>query len=633
MVYAVQDTVGGTEYACKVVSKTTLVKARARSKMLTEINIHRAVSCGHVVRFVRCFEDDANVYILMELCSNRTLADVVKKRGAMREEEAACYLREVLAATAHLHAMRVIHRDLKLGNLFLTAEGLAEVEKDGPGTDPSLGRDAQSCRIKIGDFGLACSLENDSQRRKTVCGTPNYIAPEVLMGKQGVGHSYEVDTWSMGVILYTLVYGTPPFQTKDVKLTYKRIRANEYEFPAEPAVSESTKQLIRAALSADPARRPSLLEMSRHELLQKGAEGWALSDEKPKPYVERRRESSTSPSSKKSRPSRTEENATTTTTTTTSSTLASPSATGLRSPLQSLDQNRMHRQTASGMTAPEPARRLLDPSQMDAEDEDSFSRRRNSQYLTGEDDYDPEMGQRSLRKKLDDMQLKPDAADASSTGMKKAFPPLWVAKWVDYSSKYGVGYMLSDGTVGIYFNDATKMVFTGKTDDSIILYRGSEASPVNRNVEPVAVDPKNFDKTNKDIVKKVKLATHFHHYITSGSENPTVFKSHGGLGLVETSSSKRREFESVGSRFVKSCLKSSKGIFWRLSNRTVQFNFFDESEMFLSPTHQLIVFNDASAGGKQTVCSLDDIPRDNEGLLRALRHVKEVLHRVQAGKS
>lgn len=281
MVYAVQETVGGTEYACKVVSKTTLVKARAQSKMLTEINIHRAVSCGHVVRFVRCFEDDANVYILMELCSNRTLADVVKKRGAMREEEAACYLREVLAATAHLHAMRVIHRDLKLGNLFLTAEGLAEVEKDGPGTDPSLGRDAQSCRIKIGDFGLACSLENDSQRRKTVCGTPNYIAPEVLMGKQGVGHSYEVDTWSMGVILYTLVYGTPPFQTKDVKLTYKRIRANEYEFPAEPAVSESTKQLIRAALSADPARRPSLLEMSRHELLQKGAEGWVLSDEKP----------------------------------------------------------------------------------------------------------------------------------------------------------------------------------------------------------------------------------------------------------------------------------------------------------------------------------------------------------------
>lgn len=628
MVYAVQETVGGTEYACKVVSKTTLVKARAQSKMLTEINIHRAVSCGHVVRFVRCFEDDANVYILMELCSNRTLADVVKKRGAMREEEAACYLREVLAATAHLHAMRVIHRDLKLGNLFLTAEGLAEVEKDGPGTDPSLGRDAQSCRIKIGDFGLACSLENDSQRRKTVCGTPNYIAPEVLMGKQGVGHSYEVDTWSMGVILYTLVYGTPPFQTKDVKLTYKRIRANEYEFPAEPAVSESTKQLIRAALSADPARRPSLLEMSRHELLQKGAEGWALSDEKPKPYVERRRESSTSPSSKKSRPSRTEEN-----TTTTSSALASPSATGLRSPLQSLDQNRMHQPSASGMAAPELARRLLDPSQMDAEDEDSFSRRRNSQYLTGEDDYDPEMGQRSLRKKLDDMQLKPDAADTSSAGMKKTFPPLWVAKWVDYSSKYGVGYMLSDGTVGIYFNDATKMVFTGKTDDSIILYRGSEASPVNRNVEPVAVDPKNFDKTNKDIVKKVKLATHFHHYITSGSENPTVFKSHSGLGLVETPSSKRREFEPIGSRFVKSCLKSSKGIFWRLSNRTVQFNFFDESEMFLSPTHQLIVFNDASAGGKQTVCSLDDIPRDNEGLLRALRHVKEVLHRVQAGKS
>ena len=76
--------------------------------------------------------------------------------------------------------------------------------------------------LKIGDFGLATKLEFDGERKRTICGTPNYISPEVLEGKQG--HSYEVDVWSLGVIIYTLIIGKPPFETNDVKTTYKKIR-------------------------------------------------------------------------------------------------------------------------------------------------------------------------------------------------------------------------------------------------------------------------------------------------------------------------------------------------------------------------------------------------------------------------
>ena len=83
--------------------------------------------------------------------------------------------------------------------------------------------------IKIGDFGLATKLEFEGEKKRTICGTPNYIAPEVLDGKQG--HSYEVDTWSLGVIIYTLLIGKPPFETSDVKTTYRRIRMNAYTFP------------------------------------------------------------------------------------------------------------------------------------------------------------------------------------------------------------------------------------------------------------------------------------------------------------------------------------------------------------------------------------------------------------------
>ena len=78
--------------------------------------------------------------------------------------------------------------------------------------------------VKVGDFGLAAKIDFDGERKRTICGTPNYIAPEVLEGK--TGHSYEVDVWSLGVIIYTLIIGKPPFETTDVKTTYDRIKKN-----------------------------------------------------------------------------------------------------------------------------------------------------------------------------------------------------------------------------------------------------------------------------------------------------------------------------------------------------------------------------------------------------------------------
>jgi polo-like kinase 1 len=113
--------------------------------------------------------------------------------------------------------------------------------------------------VKIGDFGLATKLEFDGERKRTICGTPNYIAPEVLEGKQG--HSYEVDIWSIGVIIYTLIIGKPPFETSDVKTTYKRIRMNAYNFPDNVAISDSARDLITKILNNDPAKRPTIDEI------------------------------------------------------------------------------------------------------------------------------------------------------------------------------------------------------------------------------------------------------------------------------------------------------------------------------------------------------------------------------------
>lgn len=87
----------------------------------------------------------------------------------------------------------------------------------------------------MGDFGLACKLEYEGQKRKTICGTPNYIAPEILRKK---GHCYEVDLWSLGVIIYAMLIGRPPFETSEVKKTYERIKKNAYSFPDYIPISD-----------------------------------------------------------------------------------------------------------------------------------------------------------------------------------------------------------------------------------------------------------------------------------------------------------------------------------------------------------------------------------------------------------
>lgn len=117
--------------------------------------------------------------------------------------------------------------------------------------------------VKIGDFGLATKLEFDGERKRTICGTPNYIAPEVLEGKQG--HSYEVDIWSIGVIIYTLIIGKPPFETSDVKTTYKRIRMNAYNFPEQVGITDNARDLITKILNNDPAKRPTIDDIMNHE--------------------------------------------------------------------------------------------------------------------------------------------------------------------------------------------------------------------------------------------------------------------------------------------------------------------------------------------------------------------------------
>ena len=105
---------------------------------------------------------------------------------------------QILRSLDYLHRLKIVHRDMKLGNLFLS----------------------DKMQLKVGDLGLAAKIDHEGDKRRTVCGTPNYIAPEVL--DSTIGHSFAVDIWAFGVIMFAMLFGSPPYETPEVKLTYKR---------------------------------------------------------------------------------------------------------------------------------------------------------------------------------------------------------------------------------------------------------------------------------------------------------------------------------------------------------------------------------------------------------------------------
>ncbi|XP_017151151.1 serine/threonine-protein kinase polo-like [Drosophila miranda] len=235
--YEIIDVHTDDVFACKIVSKKLMMKPSQEEetadpeKIAEEISIHRGLNHPSIVKFFSSFDDIDNTYIVLELCRMRSMSELKRRRKIITEFECRYYITQIIEGVQYLHDNRIIHRDLKLANLFLN----------------------DMLHVKIGDFGLATRIELEGDRRYSVCGSPNYIAPEILTKK---GHSFEADIWSIGCIMYKLLAGRPPFHHKTREGVFSNIKKCQYSVPSWLTISAA--DMIVSMLQLDPERRPAI---------------------------------------------------------------------------------------------------------------------------------------------------------------------------------------------------------------------------------------------------------------------------------------------------------------------------------------------------------------------------------------
>lgn len=230
----------GKKFAVKCIDKKSL-KGKEDS-IENEIIILKKADHENIVKLVEMFEDKAHLYLVMDLVTGGELFDRIVARGSYTEKDASYCCQEILIAVGYLHDIGIVHRDLKPENLlYQTAE--------------------EDAKLMISDFGL--SKMEDTDTMATACGTPGYVAPEVLRGKQ---YGKAVDCWSIGVIAYILLCGYPPFYDENDATLFAQIMRGEYEFdsPYWDDISDSAKDFVQHLMTVDPDTRYSCQQALDH---------------------------------------------------------------------------------------------------------------------------------------------------------------------------------------------------------------------------------------------------------------------------------------------------------------------------------------------------------------------------------
>ncbi|XP_045895690.1 MAP/microtubule affinity-regulating kinase 4 isoform X4 [Micropterus dolomieu] len=243
----------GKEVAIKIIDKTQL-NPTSLQKLFREVRIMKGLNHPNIVQLFEVIETDKTLYLIMEYASGGEVFDYLVSHGRMKEVEARAKFRQIVSAVHYCHTKNIVHRDLKAENLLLDADA----------------------NIKIADFGFSNEFTLGN-KLDTFCGSPPYAAPELFQGKKYDGP--EVDVWSLGVILYTLVSGSLPFDGQNLKELRERVLRGKYRVPFY--MSTDCEGILRRFLVLNPAKRCTLEQVMKDKWINTGYEGDDL-----KPHIE-----------------------------------------------------------------------------------------------------------------------------------------------------------------------------------------------------------------------------------------------------------------------------------------------------------------------------------------------------------
>ena len=230
--------------AVKSINKQYLSEDESsKKKVMQEVLILQKIRHDHIVRLYDSFETQKHIVFVIELCSGGDLLNYVRRRRRLTEDVAKYIFKQVTEGLYYCHAKNIVHRDIKLDNLLLDSEG----------------------KVKICDFGVS-KLISENELMNEQCGTPAYIAPEILKDKGYSG--FGVDVWSLGVCLFAMLYGTVPFKANNMSELHQLILKGKYSLKDDKAeLSDVAKDLIRKLLEPDCRKRIKIEEVRTHPWL------------------------------------------------------------------------------------------------------------------------------------------------------------------------------------------------------------------------------------------------------------------------------------------------------------------------------------------------------------------------------
>ncbi|PIA30173.1 hypothetical protein AQUCO_05700105v1 [Aquilegia coerulea] len=236
----------GENFAIKILDKEKLLKHKMIGQIKREISTMKLIRHPNVIRMYEVMASKTKIYIVLEFVTGGELFDKIARNGRLKEDEARKYFQQLINAVDYCHSRGVCHRDLKPENLLLDANGA----------------------LKVSDFGLSALPQQvrEDGLLHTTCGTPNYVAPEVVNSKGYDGA--KADLWSCGVILYVLMAGYLPFEDSNLMALYKKIFKADFTCP--PWFSTSAKKLVKRILDPNPVTRITIAEVIENEWFKKG---------------------------------------------------------------------------------------------------------------------------------------------------------------------------------------------------------------------------------------------------------------------------------------------------------------------------------------------------------------------------